>query len=139
LTALWISCATAQSRRAAIQVNVTVLDAAASDVLGAHAIAPAPSDAPAGGRDAWRITAGRAPELSLQAERVEPRHAVGQGPSVAICETDRDVAATCRDRRLPVLQLSGGFGVSGLVVRFRRDAGPDAGTPVRLTLAYTGT
>jgi hypothetical protein len=138
LTTLWVSFASAQSRRAAIRVNVTVLDAAASDVLGAHALAPAPVDArlaasPHG--DAWRITAGASPELSLRAERLEPGHGLGPAPQVAICESVDDTVSRCRDQRLPALPVNGAYRGSDLVVRFRQDGG----APVRLTLAYTGT
>ena len=142
LTALCVSCAAAQARRAAIRVNVMVLDFAASDVLGAHAVGHTVSDASLGAErdsDTWRVTSGLSPELSLQAERIESGRGLGQAPRVAICEAAPDAAVRCRDQHLPALQVGGGPGSPDLLVRFRREAGADARTPVRLTLAYTGT
>jgi hypothetical protein len=124
LTALWVSFASAQTRRAAIRVNVTVLDAAVSDVLGA-----------ALDGDAWRITAAGSPELSVRAERIGTDRRDSRGTEVAICEALDEVVTKCRDQRLPVLEMSGASRDSGLVVRLRRNGG----APVRLTLAYTGT
>jgi hypothetical protein len=123
LTALWVSVASAQTRRAAIRVNATVLDAASSDVLGA-----------ALDGDAWRISAGGRPDLSLRAERIGSDRRDGRPTEVAICEA-LDAMVTCRDRRLPAHEKRDAFQDSALVVRFRRDGG----APVRLTLAYTGT
>jgi len=140
LTALCVSCAAAQARRAAIRVNVMVLDFAASDVLGAHAVGHTVSDASLGAErdsDTWRVTSGLSPELSLHAEQIES--GVGQAPRVAICEAAHDAAVRCRHQPLPALQVGGGPWSPDLLVRFRREAGGDAQTPVRLTLAYTGT
>jgi hypothetical protein len=138
LTALWMSLASAQTRRAAIRVNATVLDAAASDVLGAHALAAHGADAPLGAAldgDGWRITAGGSPALSLRAERLGPTGERGPGPRVAICEVAENAAAKCRNQQLPGLHVSSASRAGDLLVRFGRDAG----APVRLTLAYTGT
>lgn len=140
LTALWVSLAAAQARQAAIRVNVTVLDFAASDVLGAHAVGHPVSDAVLGAAldsDTWRITSGRSPEVSLQAEQLES--GMRQAPRVAICETAHDAAVRCRSQRLPALRVGGGPGSPDLLVRFRREASADARAPVRLTLAHTGT
>ena len=142
LTALWVSFAAAQTRQAAIRVNVTVLDFSTSDVLGAHAVghtAPAASLGAERDSDTWRITSGLSPELSLRAERIGSGPGVGWAPRLAICEAMRDAAPRCRDRRLPALQVGGGSGNPDLIVRFRRETGPAGGTPVRLTLAHTGT
>lgn len=138
LTTLWVSFASAQTRRAAIRVHATVLDAAASDVLGAHALAAPRAEAPPGAAldgDAWRITAGGSPDLSLRAERIGPDDGAELGSRVTICEVTDDAATRCRGQALPGLHLTSASRDGDLLVRLGRDAG----VPVRLTLAHTGT
>jgi hypothetical protein len=137
LAALPLTHAAAQERTAAIRVQVTVLNAMDADVLGAHALTERWSDATGGAVPdglAWRITSGRGPELSLQAERVAAASVVG-APRSAVCEVAHAATSACQGQLLPALGVSGGYGTPGLIVQLRRGPTPAAEAPVRLTLA----
>jgi len=139
LATLSVTHAAAQERNAAIRVQVTVLNATTSDVLGAHAMSEASVTAAVGATPpglAWRITSGRSPELSLRAESIAAVSLRG-ATRVAICEVVDEAAANCQDHPLPALRLSGGHGSPDLVVQLRRGVTPDGEPPMRLTLAST--
>jgi hypothetical protein len=137
LATLSVTRAAAQERNAAIRVQVTVLNAAHADVLGAHALTEGWSDATGGAVPdglAWRITSGRGPELSVRAERVAAASAAVL-PRSAVCEVARAAASACQGQMLPALRVSGGYGTAGLIVQLLSGTTPATEAPVRLTLA----
>ena len=137
----------AQTRSASVRVHVTVLDFAASDVIGVHGVAPAeliaaPAGLAAGTRrngESWRITTGGSSAVGVRLESVGRR--VNALPAVSLCEVAGPVE-TCRSEHIPASHIAPIGPSSELLLRLGSSSGggdDGRGRSVRLTLDYIGS
>ena len=150
LAAFAVAPVGAQRRSASVRVNVTVLDFAASDVIGAHGVQPTGASpalgASAGVRqdgETWRITSGSSSAVGVRLEALGASAESAFAPSVALCQVVARMPADCRQQEIPAARISAGDTHPDLLLRFRPGAVPvpdgSGASPLRLTIAYIGS